>query len=168
MRGISSPGSSFRSSVGRGSPPPSPKVLFSPVGRGLPDAPFRWFFAGDFAACGRRVSFPAMGKKPMAQATFSWPCGPIHLEDRRGTPYCLMLLDFRRAKSEWLSAVQSGPLGPGCSKIAVCAVPVPRLALPSRCSRCWAVGRDDLGAPRMRAGQCPAPTKKKEPLPGSP
>ena len=40
---------------------------------------------GDFAACGRRVSFPAMGKKPMAQATFSWPCGPIHLEDRRGT-----------------------------------------------------------------------------------
>ena len=51
------------------------------VGRG--DSARR--FGGDFAACGRRVSFPAMGKKPMAQATFSWPCGPIHLEDRRGT-----------------------------------------------------------------------------------
>ena len=40
---------------------------------------------GDFAACGRRVSFPAMGKKPMAQATLSCPFGAIHLEDRRGT-----------------------------------------------------------------------------------
>ena len=35
--------------------------------------------------------------------------------------------------------------------------------LPSRCSWCWAAGRDDLGAPRMRAGQCPAPTKYKAP-----
>ena len=33
----------------------------------------------------RRVSFPAMGKKPMAQATRSYPFGTIHLEDRRGT-----------------------------------------------------------------------------------
>ena len=32
-----------------------------------------------------RVSFPAMGKKPMAQATRSYPFGAIHLEDRRGT-----------------------------------------------------------------------------------
>ena len=32
-----------------------------------------------------RVSFPAMGKKPMAQATLSCPFGAIHLEDRRGT-----------------------------------------------------------------------------------
>ena len=37
------------------------------------------------AQCGRRVSFPAMGKKPMAQATLSCPFGAIHLEDRRGT-----------------------------------------------------------------------------------
>ena len=43
------------------------------------------FLQGDFAACGRRVSFPAMGKKPMAQATFSCPFGAIHLENRRGT-----------------------------------------------------------------------------------
>ncbi len=42
------------------------------------------FLQGDFAACGRRVSFPAMGKKPMAQATLSCPFGAIHLEDRRG------------------------------------------------------------------------------------
>ena len=42
-------------------------------------------YAGDyFAACGRRVSFPAMGKKPMAQATFSCPFGAIHLEDPPG------------------------------------------------------------------------------------
>ena len=41
---------------------------------------------GGFAACGRRGTFPAMGKYPMAQATLSWPFGPIHLEDRRGTP----------------------------------------------------------------------------------
>ena len=31
----------------------------------------------------------------------------------RGTPYCLILLDFRRTKSEWLSASPFGPLGPG-------------------------------------------------------
>ena len=44
------------------------------------------FLLGDFAACGRRVTFPAMGKKPMAQATLSCPFGAIHLENRRGTP----------------------------------------------------------------------------------
>ena len=47
-------------------------------------------------------------------------------------------------------------------KIGAGAVPLPRLALPSRCSRCWAVGRGLLDAPRMRAGQCPAPTIKKD------
>ena len=40
---------------------------------------------GDFAACGRRVTFSAMRKSPMAQATFSCPFGAIHLENRRGT-----------------------------------------------------------------------------------
>ena len=47
-------------------------------------------------------------------------------------------------------------------KIGAGAVPLPRLAWPSRCSRCWAVGRGLLDAPRMRAGQCPAPTIKKD------
>ena len=42
---------------------------------------------------------------------------------------------FRRAKSEWLSAVQSGPLGPGFSKIAAGTVPLLRLALPNQRSR---------------------------------
>ena len=115
---------------------------------------------------GRRVSFPAMGKKPMAQATFSWHCGPIHLEDRRGrgrralrahrtaypwtplrgTPYCLMLLDFRRTKSEWLSASPSGPLGPGYTKILTTALSELRLTLSSQ--RSWCVSwREPQGAP---------------------
>ena len=42
---------------------------------------------------------------------------------------------FRRAKSEWLSAILSGPLGPGFAKITATAVPQLRLALPSKCSR---------------------------------
>ena len=32
----------------------------------------------------RRVSFWMPRKKPMAQATFSWPFGPIHLEKHQG------------------------------------------------------------------------------------
>ena len=51
----------------------------------MPADESKFELAGDFAACGRRVSFPTMGKKPMAQATFSCPFGAIHLEDRRGT-----------------------------------------------------------------------------------
>ena len=43
---------------------------------------------------------------------------------------------FRRAKSEWRSAISPGPLGPGCSKIAAGAVSQLRLALPSQRSRC--------------------------------
>ena len=42
---------------------------------------------------------------------------------------------FRRAKSEWLSAISSGPLGPGFAKIAAAAVPRLRLTLPSQRSR---------------------------------
>ena len=38
----------------------------------------------------------------------------------------------RRAKSERLSAVPSGPLGPGFAKIAAAAAPQPRLALPNQ------------------------------------
>ena len=49
-----------------------PDALIGPL-----DGSFR---RGNFAACGRRVSFPAMGKKPMAQATLSCPFGAIHLE----------------------------------------------------------------------------------------
>ena len=53
-----------------------PDALIGPL-----DGSFR---RGDFAACGRRVSFWMPRKKPMAQATFSWPFGPIHLERHQG------------------------------------------------------------------------------------
>ena len=53
-----------------------PDALIGPL-----DGSFR---RGDFAACGRRVSFWIPRKKPMAQATFSWPFGPIHLERHQG------------------------------------------------------------------------------------
>ena len=56
---------------------------------------------------------------------------------------------FRRAKSEWLSAVQSGPLGPGIPKIETNAVPVPRLALLSRGS----LVRIPAGGPRASPTQ---------------
>ena len=39
---------------------------------------------------------------------------------------------FRRAKFEWLSAISSGPLGPGFAKIAAAAVPRLRLTLPGQ------------------------------------
>ena len=38
-------------------------------------------------------------------------------------------------------------------KIGAGAVPLPRLAWPSRCSRCWAVGRGLLDAPRTSTGR---------------
>ena len=40
-----------------------------------------------------------------------------------------------------------GPLGPGFAKMAAGAVPLPRLALPSRCGWCWGVGRGLPDAP---------------------
>ena len=56
---------------------------------------------------------------------------------------------FRRAKSEWLSAISSGPLGPGFAKIAAAAIPQLRLAWLSQRSRPFsAVGAAHLGRPR--------------------
>ena len=43
---------------------------------------------------------------------------------------------FRRAKSEWLSAIPPGPLGPGFAKMIAGAVPAMRLALPNQRSLC--------------------------------
>ena len=97
-----------------------------------------------------------MGKKPMAQATFSWPCGPIHLEDRRGTaqdghfvsifalptdpitgvtPWTLCGPSGAQYQ-ECLGAIPSGPTG-GLSgkKIGTGAVLFLRLPLPNQCSR---------------------------------
>ena len=44
--------------------------------------------------------------------------------------------NFRREKSEWRSAIPSGPPGPGFAKFRIVAVPELRLALPSQRSRC--------------------------------
>ena len=91
---------------------------------------------GDFAACGRRVTFWTARKSPKNR----WGRGRRALRAHRtafprprlrGTRTCQVLQYFRRAKSEWLSAVPSGPLGPGFPKIAVDAVPIPRLVWPS-------------------------------------
>ena len=110
-------------------------------------APFRKGFAlrGEFLF--------HVEKEPMAQATLSWPFGPIHLEDARGsaqdghsvsifahplepplrgTRTCRGKQNFRRAKSEWLLSFHSGPPGPGFPKIEAGAIPHRRLALPSR------------------------------------
>ena len=65
----------------------------------------------------------------------------------RGTRTCEVEQNFRRAKSERLSAVPSGPLGPGFAKIAAAAAPQPRLALPNQRLRC------DF----RRRGGCPHP-----------
>ena len=64
----------------------------------------------------------------------------------RGTRTCQVLQCFRRAKFEWLSAVQSGPLGPGYTKILTAVLSELRLALPSQHSWC-ASWREPQGAP---------------------
>ena len=69
----------------------------------------------------------------------------------RGTRTCQVLQCFRRAKFEWLSAVQSGPLGPGYTKILTTALSELRLALPSQ--RSWCVSwREPQGAPLREIG----------------
>ena len=65
----------------------------------------------------------------------------------RGTRTCEVEQNFRRAKMERLSAVPSGPLGPGFAKIAAAAAPQPRLALPNQRLRCGF----------RRRGGCPHP-----------
>ena len=98
--------------------------------------------AGNFAACGRRGTFPAMGKHP---------------KDRRGTPqrrtsfandglppvphYGGRVPESRQKISGaqnlwWLSAISSGAwLGPGFPKITVGAVPHLRLPSPNQRAR---------------------------------
>ena len=50
----------------------------------------------------------------------------------RGTRTWEVEQNFRRAKSERLSAVPSGPLSPGLAKIVAAAAPQPRLTLPNQ------------------------------------
>ncbi len=60
---------------------------------------------------------------------------------------------FRRTKSEWRSAIQSGPLGPGCAKISIGAVPILRLPVPNQ--RSDSVFRRRGGCPHPPALQWP-------------
>ena len=126
-------------------------------------------FSGRFAACSF-LAFPLGGRCPRrgrAQSAGSAKPPCLHaarpLEPPlRGTRTCKAAKNFRRAKSEWHSKFPPGHWALAMWKIGAGAVPLPRLAWPSRCSRCWAVGRGLLDAPRMRAGQCPAPTIKRD------
>ena len=112
---------------------------------------------GSFAACGRRVSFPAMGKKPKDRrgtaqdghcvSIFAYPTPSVasrHLPLTGGvgprTPVtgvtpCSGQNISGAQKQECLGAVPSGPLGPGFTKIGTGAVPHLRLSLPSQRSR---------------------------------
>ena len=60
--------------------------------------------------------------------------------------------NFRREKSEWRSAIPSGPPGPGFTKISAGAVPLVRLALPSQRSRCKS-RREAQGPPLPHPGR---------------
>ena len=73
-------------------------------------------------------------------------------------------MPFRRAKFEWLSAIPAGPPGPGFAKFAAGAVPLPRLALPSKRSRCWIRRRD--GCPHPPASLSLPPITVAPPLGG--
>ena len=83
-----------------------------------------------------RQSLPAsMPPTPIPSAFGHLPLtrgvGPLE-PPLRGTRTCKVVQNFRRAKSEWLVRIPTGPLGPGCSKIAAGAVSPLRLDLPSR------------------------------------
>ena len=116
----------------------------------------RWMalFAGEFRRLRAATYFAhggKVGKTPPGTAPdehfvliVAFPRTPL-----RGTRTCQVLQCFRRAKFEWLSAVQSGPLGPGIPKIETNAVPVPRLALLSRGS----LVRIPAGGPRASPTQ---------------
>ena len=171
---------------------------------------FRRLRAAGYFAHGGKVTKtpPGTAQDGHFVSIFAFPRTPL-----RGTRTCQVLQYFRRAKFEWLSAIPSGPPGPGFAKIAAGAVPLSRLALPSKRSWCWirrrggcphppavlgnrplssvgaAISRPQafplaggrcrayarrmrvgfgMAEPSRRAGQCPAPTKKKGPLPNPP
>ena len=94
--------------------------------------------ASSFAHGGKGTKTPP-GTRPMGYGCAYAPPRPIGRFPRtplRGTPYREVQQGFRRAKSEWLSAIPPGLLGPGFAKIAAGAVQELRLALPSQRSRC--------------------------------
>ena len=119
----------------------SRRFVFS-VGRGLSDAPplpsifcrgFRRLRAASYFAHGGKVTKTPPGTAPDEHFVLivAFPRTPIY----GGYPLG-WAESFRRAKSEWRSAVSPGPLGPGFAKIRTGAVPLPRLPLPNQRSRC--------------------------------
>ena len=118
--------------------------------------------ASSFAHGGKGTKTPP-GTRPMGYGCAYAPPRPIGRFPRtplRGTHSCLMLLDFRRAKSEWSLAIPSGPTGAlGLQKFRVYAIPRLRLALPSQRYRCRIRRRGDpCGRPQafpLQGGRCP-------------
>ena len=101
---------------------------------------------GDFALRGeflsqrwernQRIAGGRLQRSTVPVLLVALPPDPIY----GGYPFGLAE-NFRRAKSEWRSAVSPGPLGPGFAKIRTGAVPPPRLSLPNqRYQRVSAVG----------------------------
>ena len=95
---------------------------------------FRRLRAASYFAHGGKVTKtpPGTAQDGHFVSIFAFPRTPL-----RGTRTCQVLQYFRRAKFEWLSAIPAGPPGPGSAKFAAGAVQLPRLALPSKRSRCW-------------------------------
>ena len=101
---------------------------------------FRRLRAATFFFHGEKEGKTPPGTRPMGYGLRFAPPRPIGRFPRtplRGTHSCLMLLDFRRAKSEWSLAIPSGPTGAlGLQKFRVYAIPRLRLAMTSQRSRC--------------------------------
>ena len=121
-----------------------PRRAISAVFRGG----FRRLRAATYFAHGGKVGKTPPGTAPNEHFVLivAFPRTPLW-----GTRTCQVLQCFRRAKFEWLSAVQSGPLGPGYTKILTTALSELRLALPSQ--RSWCVSwREPQGAPLREIG----------------
>ena len=102
---------------------PGGNVSSSYVGRGLLDAPFRWFSAGVFRRLRAASSFARGGKgtKTPPGDGSGWTLR-VHIRltpgpPLRGTLSCLMLLNFRRAKMEWPPRFLPGHWALGLQKL---------------------------------------------------
>ena len=120
----------------------------------------------------RRVSFPAMGKKPKDRQgspavalRLQW--GHPRIPAYGGYPYTFPQ-KFRRAKYGSRLWFLPGRWALMRCKIPVCAISPPRLVPTSRGRGCGIGGAPDgvVSMNRGRAGQCPAPTGAGEIYPG--
>ena len=119
--------------------PPDSENCVRSLAPSLPGKPASLGFAGSNEGLGKTP--PGTAPNEHFVLIVAFPRTPL-----RGTRTCQVLQCFRRAKFEWLSAVQSGPLGPGYTKILTTALSELRLTLPSQ--RSWCVSwREPQGAP---------------------